>query len=286
MKRNELKSPDFQVPCHGPAKSHKREYMDERMILEIKNAVLGYHGKAVLQNVNFTIETGRTICVIGKNGAGKTTLFKSILGILPLLRGEILLDGRSIERWRQRDYARVIAYVPQARTLPFPFTAFDVVLFGRTAHLSRFASPGKRDRRIADECMEKLQISHLRNRVFTQLSGGEQQMVIVARALTQQPLFLVMDEPASNLDFGNQIRIITQVNRLKDDSLGILMATHSPDHAFMCNAGVMVVHSGKIWKSGGCNRIITEDVLKEIYGVDVCICSMKGIKTCMPVIDN
>ena len=193
MKRNELKSPDFQVPCHGPAKSHKRKYMDERMILEIKNAVLGYHGKAVLQNVNFTIETGRTICVIGKNGAGKTTLFKSILGILPLLRGEILLDGRSIERWRQRDYAQVIAYVPQARTLPFPFTAFDVVLFGRTAHLSHFSSPGKRDRRIADECMEKLQISHLRNRVFTQLSGGEQQMVIVARALAQQPLFLVMD---------------------------------------------------------------------------------------------
>ena len=256
------------------------------MKLEIKNATMGYFGKAVLHNVNLELTAGKTTCLIGKNGAGKTTLFKSILGILPLLRGEILLDGRDVRRWRRRDYAQVIAYVPQARTLPFPFTAFDVVLFGRTAHLSHFASPGKRDRQIADECMEKLQVSHLRNRVFTQLSGGEQQMIIVARALAQQPLFLVMDEPASNLDFGNQVRIISQVNRLKDDSLGILMATHSPDHAFMCNAGVMVVHDGKIWKSGDCNRIITEDVLKEIYGVDVCICSVKGIKTCMPAINN
>jgi iron complex transport system ATP-binding protein len=262
---------------------------DKIMKLEIRNATLGYFGKAVLRNVNMELTAGTTTCLIGKNGAGKTTLFKSLLGILPVLKGEILLDGRDIRRWRQRDYAQVIACVPQARTLPFPFTAFDVVLFGRTAHLSRFASPGKKDRRIADECMEKLQLRHLRNRVFTQLSGGEQQMIIVARALAQQPLFLVMDEPASSLDFGNQIRIITQVNRLKDDSLGILMATHSPDHAFMCNADVMVVHNGKVWKSGNCNRIITEKVLKEVYDAEVCVCSVRGksnetIRTCVPLI--
>ena len=234
------------------------------MKLEIRNATLGYFGKAVLRNVNLELTAGKTTCLIGKNGAGKTTLFKSLLGILPVLKGEILLDGRDIKRWQRRDYAQVIAYVPQARTLPFPFTAFDVVLFGRTAHLSHFASPGKRDRQIAAECMERLQISHLRNRIFTQLSGGEQQMVIVARALAQQPLFLVMDEPASNLDFGNQIRIISQVNRLKNDSLGILMATHSPDHAFMCRADVMVVHNGTIWKPGTCDRIITEKMLKNL----------------------
>jgi iron complex transport system ATP-binding protein len=260
------------------------------MKLEIKNATLGYHGKPVLRNVNLEFGTGKTTCVIGKNGAGKTTLFRSILGVLPLLRGEILFDGRNIRRWKCRDYAQIVAYVPQARTLPFPFTAFDVVLFGRTAHLPRFASPGRRDRRIAEECLEKLQVSHLRDRVFTQLSGGEQQMVIVARALAQQPVFLVMDEPASSLDFGNQIRIITQVNRLKDDSLGILMATHSPDHAFMCQADVMVVHNGEIWKSGNCDRIITEKILKEVYDANVCVCSVKGksnetIRTCVPVMN-
>jgi iron complex transport system ATP-binding protein len=257
------------------------------MKLEIKNATLGYHGKAVLSNVNLELTAGKTTCLIGKNGAGKTTLFKSLLGILPVLKGEILLDGRDIRQWRQRDYAQVIACVPQARTLPFPFTAFDVVLFGRTAHLPRFASPGKKDRQIADECLEKLQVNHLRDRIFTQLSGGEQQMIIVARALAQQPLFLVMDEPASNLDFGNQIRIITQVNRLRDDALGILMATHSPDHAFLCRADVMVVHDGKIWKTGYCDRIITEEVLKEVYDANISVCSVKGnsnetIRTCVP----
>ncbi|MDR2681201.1 MAG: ABC transporter ATP-binding protein [Tannerella sp.] len=260
----------------------------EMMKLEIRNATLGYHNNAVLQDVNLELSAGTTTCLIGRNGAGKTTLFKSLLGILPVLKGDILLDGKSILRWKCRDYARVIAYVPQVRTLTLPFTAFDVVLFGRTAHLSHFASPAKHDRRIADECLEKLQINHLRNRIFTQLSGGEQQMVIVARALAQQPVFLVMDEPASSLDFGNQIKIIAQVNRLKDDSLGILMATHSPDHAFMCRADVMVVHGGQIRKPGYCNRMITEKVLKEIYDADVCVCSVKGksnetIRTCVPV---
>ncbi|MDR3260388.1 MAG: ABC transporter ATP-binding protein [Tannerella sp.] len=260
------------------------------MRLEIKNATLGYYGKAVLKDVNLELSTGRTTCIIGRNGVGKTTLFKSILGILPLLQGEILLDGKSAPVWNRRAFARIVAYVPQARSLPFPFTAFDVVLFGRTAHLQSFSSPGKKDRRIAEACLERLQISHLKDRIFTQLSGGEQQMVVVARALAQQPAFLIMDEPTSNLDFGNQIKIINQVNQLKNDSLGILMATHSPDHAFMCGAEVVVVHREGIWQRGNCNRVITQPVLKEIYGVDVTVCSvpdkLSGTvrRTCMPVV--
>jgi iron complex transport system ATP-binding protein len=259
------------------------------MTLEFHNAHLGYPGKTVLSNINLTLNAGTTTCLLGKNGAGKTTLFKSLLGLIPLPGGEIRLGGKSINRWKRRDYARMIAYVPQARSLPFPFTALEVALFGRTAHLPHFASPRRADRQIAEDCLERLQIGHLRNRIFTQLSGGEQQMVIVARALAQQPLFLVMDEPASSLDFGNQVKLITQVNRLKDDALGILMATHSPDHAFMCRANVMVVHNGKIWKTGDCDRIITEELLKEVYGADVCVCSVRGrsnetIRTCVPVI--
>lgn len=244
------------------------------MTLEIKNAILGYRNKVVLQDVNIYLETGRTTCVIGRNGAGKTTLFKSILGVLPLLDGEILFDGKNIRTWKRRRLARVVAYVPQVRSLSFAYTVFDVVLFGRTAYLSAFSSPAKKDRMIAEECLEKLHISHLKNRIFTQLSGGEQQMVIIARALAQKTSFLVMDEPTSGLDFGNQIQIINRVNELKNDELGILMATHSPDHAFMCNADVAIVHKNGIWRQGHCNRIITEDVLKEIYGISVKIHSV------------
>jgi iron complex transport system ATP-binding protein len=241
------------------------------MTLEIRNATLGYPRQTILRNVNLTLHTGQTICLLGRNGAGKTTLFKSILGILPLMEGYIYVDGKDVRAWSRRKFARLVAYVPQARSLPFPFKAIDIVLFGRTAHLTAFTSPSAKDRLIAAECMEQLSISHLANRVFTQLSGGEQQMVIIARALAQQPAFLIMDEPTSSLDFGNQIKIISQVNALKNDSLGILMATHSPDHACMCEADVAVAHKGGIQNYGHCHQAITSDMLKDIYDVDVSI---------------
>ncbi|MDR1809996.1 MAG: ABC transporter ATP-binding protein [Prevotella sp.] len=258
------------------------------MKLEIKDATLGYGRKTVLENVDLDLNTNQTICVLGKNGAGKTTLFKSLLGVLPLLSGDILLDGKSIRKWSRRHYARLVAYVPQARSLPFPFKVTEVVLFGRTAHLSEFSSPGKKDRLIAEECLELLNISHLRNRIFTQLSGGEQQMVIIARALAQQPAFIIMDEPTSSLDFGNQIKVIRQVNRLRSNSLGILMATHSPDHAFMCNADVSVVHNGSLRWRGHCNTVINETLLQEIYGVRVSIAEASGgcsRKVCIPTVE-
>jgi len=239
------------------------------MKLEIQNGMFGYAGNAVLKDVNFELNTGEIVCLLGKNGAGKTTLFKSMLGVLKPLSGSILLNGKPIEHWNRPQFARLVGYIPQARSLPFPFTVMDVVLFGRTAHLSAFGSPGKKDRILAEECMDLLHIAHLKNRTFTQLSGGEQQLVIIARALAQQPAFLIMDEPTSSLDFGNQINIIRQVNALKNNALGIMMATHSPDHAFMCNANVAVVHQGTLRKAGHANDIISELVLKEIYGVDV-----------------
>jgi len=254
--------------------------MVKAMKLEIKNGAFGYPGKPILNDVNLELNTGEIVCVLGKNGAGKTTLFKSMLGVLKPLSGSILLNGRPVEHWDRTQFARLVGYIPQARSLPFPFTVMDVVLFGRTAHLSVFGSPGKKDRIIAEECLELLNISDLKNRNFTQLSGGEQQLVIIARALAQQPSFLIMDEPTSSLDFGNQIKIIRQVNALKNNSLGIIMATHSPDHAFMCNADVVIIHEGKIWKTGHSDTIITEEILKKVYGVDVKIRSLGNETEC------
>jgi iron complex transport system ATP-binding protein len=239
------------------------------MTLEIKNGVFGYPNKPILTDINLELNTGEIVCVLGKNGAGKTTLFKSMLGILKPLSGSILLNGKAIEHWNRPQFARLVGYIPQARSLPFPFTVMDVVLFGRTAHMSAFGSPGKKDRIIAEECLDMININYLKNRTFTHLSGGEQQMVIVARALAQQPSFLIMDEPTSSLDFGNQIKIIRQVNALKNNSLGIIMATHSPDHAFMCDAKVAIIHEGRIWKTGHSNDIVSEEILKEIYGIEV-----------------
>lgn len=245
------------------------------MKLEIKNGVLGYGSTVVLENVNFALHSNETVCVLGKNGVGKTTFFKALLGMLKPHAGTILLNDKPIDYWDKRKFAQLVGYIPQARSLPFPFRVLDFVLFGRTAHIGTFSYPDKKDKMIAEECLEILNIRHLIDRIFTQLSGGEQQMVMVARALAQQPAFLIMDEPTSSLDFGNQIKIIKRINELKNNSLGILMATHSPDHAFMCDAQVALVHDKSIWQYGYSNDIITEEVLKTIYGVDVKIREME-----------
>ncbi|MDD3079201.1 MAG: ABC transporter ATP-binding protein [Paludibacter sp.] len=259
------------------------------MTFELQNTSLGYPGHIVLKDVNYSVSTGEIVCVLGKNGAGKTTLFRTLLGVLKPISGKILLDGKDIEKWNRKHFAQKVAYIPQARSLPFPYTVKEVVLFGRTSRLSVFSSPGKKDELIADECLDMLNIRYLGNRIFTQLSGGEQQMVIIARALAQQPAFLIMDEPTSSLDFGNQIKIIRQVNDLKNNSLGIIMATHSPDHAFMCDANVAVVHNGTVWNTGHANDIVTEEMLKEIYGVKVRVKNLGNNpdchrKVCIPMV--
>ncbi|WP_221410500.1 ABC transporter ATP-binding protein [Apibacter sp. HY039] len=258
----------------------------ETIKIELRQAELGYKKSVVLKNLNVELLTNSTVCLLGKNGAGKTTLFKSILGILPTLSGSININGKNIAHWNRNELARHIAYIPQAKTLPFPFSVFEVVLFGRTAYLSQFSSPSKKDKIIADACLEQLNIMYLKNRIFTHLSGGEQQMVIIARALAQQPSFLIMDEPTSSLDFGNQIKIIQEVNNLRNEKMGIFMATHNPDHAFMCDADVLVVHEGTLWKQGYCNDILTNETLKQIYGVDIDVIDLKHNdkerKICIP----
>jgi iron complex transport system ATP-binding protein len=260
-----------------------------RMKLELRNIELGYGKRTVLSDINLEVNTGEIVCLIGPNGVGKTTLFKAILGLKKPTNGSIFLNGIDVSRWNHKEFARCIAYVPQAHNTPFPFSVLDVVLFGRTAHLGSFDSPGRKDRVIADECLDILNISHLRNQPFTQLSGGERQMVIIARALAQQPQFLVLDEPTSNLDFGNQVKVLNHINELKNKSLGIFMATHSPDHAFMCASKVVIVHNGGLMRFGDPETIITEESLKKVYGVDVLVINSPGKhetkrKVCVPMI--
>ena len=257
------------------------------MKFRIENGVMGYDGKPILRDVNIEIDTGSILCVLGKNGAGKTTFFKSLLGVLPLISGSIYLDDVNVAQWDRKKFASMVSYVPQAHSLPFSFTVMEVVLLGRSVHVKMFSSPSKKDKQIAEEALRKLKIWHLKDRVFSSLSGGEQQMVIVARAMSQQASFIVMDEPTSSLDFGNQIKIIRQVRDLQDKSLGIIMSTHSPDHVFMCGAQAVIVDSGKIFSVGSCENV-SESLLKKIYGVDILIdeCNKRNHrrKVCVPSI--
>ena len=215
------------------------------MRLEIERANCGYGGKPVVEDVSLSLDSGDVLCLLGANGSGKTTLFKAILGLLRLNGGRILVDGADTASWPQRRLARTLAYVPQAHTPPFPFAVRDVVLMARTAHLGLFGSPSRRDAAIAEDAMETLGVSHLAHARYTEISGGERQLVLIARAVAQQSEFLIMDEPTSNLDFGNQVRVLRRVKELAGRKLGLLMTTHFPDHAFLCASRVGGPKSGK-----------------------------------------
>lgn len=258
--------------------------------LELKNLCCGYGGRAILRDVSLSVGMGEVLCVLGPNGTGKTTLFKTILGLIDSLGGDLCIEGQSMKYWSRQRMARIMAYIPQAHNPPFPFKVLDVVTMGRTAHLGSFSSPAARDVEIARRAMVTLKISYLEDRVYTEISGGEKQLVLIARALAQEPRILVMDEPTSALDFGNQLKVLSHVRHLADRGLTIIMATHFPDQAFLYAHKVILLKGGVVYGMGDPNRTITEEALAELYGVDVRILNtgilssfgQREIKVCLP----
>ena len=262
------------------------------MRLEVQNASCGYEGKTIVSGISLEMQAGDSLCLLGPNGVGKTTFFKTLLGLLILKSGKILLNGDDIKKWSRKTFAKKVGYVPQLHTPPFPFKVIDVVIMGRTAHMGIFPSPTVKDQRIARETLEMLSISHLQDRVYTELSGGERQLVMIARALAQQPEILIMDEPTSNLDFGNQIKVLCQIKRLtKESNISVIMTTHFPDHAFLCASKVAVMGRDNTFITGNPADVITEEVLKQTYGVDVKVIEADEqpggkIKICVPVLKH
>ena len=261
----------------------------QRMI-QVRDVEFSYGKQEVLKGISFCMEKGEFVCVLGANGCGKTTLLKSILAFLTPQHGQVLLYGKDIHQMDERERARKIAYIPQYHTPPFPFTVRDVVLMGRTPHLSRICRPTEKDCRIADESMERLGIAHYANKSYTALSGGQRQMVVIARALAQQPDLLIMDEPTASLDFGNQYLVLAQVKKLAREGMGVLMVTHNPDHAFYCADRIIAMEDGKILSMGDAGKVINEAVMKAVYHMPVKVRSVslgEGLDAtiCIPVPD-
>ncbi|NLX90892.1 MAG: ABC transporter ATP-binding protein [Firmicutes bacterium] len=259
------------------------------MRLEVCDAVCGYGTKKVVENISFTVQSGEILCLLGPNGVGKTTLFKSILGLIKMLGGVIKVDGENVHAWPKKKLAQTFGYVPQAHTPPFPFTVRDVVIMGRTAYLGKFASPSKVDEEIAEQALDTLGISHLADRVYTEISGGERQLVLIARALTQQPQILIMDEPTSNLDFGNQARVLGQINELAKKGLAVIMTSHFPNHVFLCSTKVALMQKNNKFSVGSVEEVVTEENLKSAYGIDVKITTAADdchtLRSCIPIIN-
>ncbi|SEW46180.1 ABC transporter ATP-binding protein [[Clostridium] fimetarium] len=255
-------------------------------MLEIKNVVCGYKNNVILSDISFGVNKGSILSIMGANGIGKTTLFKTILGHLKLLDGEILLHGKAMKSLTSKEMAKQIAYVPQAHIPPFPFKVIDVVAMGRTSHISVFRSPSKKDMQIAQECLNTVNILYLQEKSYTEISGGERQLVLIARALAQKSEILIMDEPTANLDFGNQTRILDQIRALSKKGLTIIYTTHFPEHAFLCSSQVLVIKGKKEFVIGSASEIITSELIKEVYQVDALVkeikLDFKTVKICVP----
>ena len=254
------------------------------MSIQIQHLSFSYGTREVLKDVSFDAEHGQFLSVLGPNGVGKSTLFRCMLGLLTPSAGETLIDGAPIASFPPAGLARRIAYIPQSHNPVFNFSVFDMVLMGTTAQTGRLGSPGPRQREAAESALEKLGISHLRNRGYGSISGGERQLTLIARAIAQQAKVLVMDEPSANLDFGNRIRVMQTMRRLTEEDYCVIQSTHDPDQAYLWSDRILALHDGRVLAFGPPKETLTSHLISTLYGVDVEVCTMgdDAVRVCIP----
>lgn len=263
---------------------------DDVPLLELRRVACGYGARRVLSGISFAVPAGGVRVMLGPNGVGKSTLFKTVLGFLPVLEGEVLLDGGPIGALSRRDIARVVAYVPQVRDIAFGYTVREMVLMGRTPTLATGSSPGRDDEDAADAVIERLRLEPLAGRDVTELSGGEQQMVLIARALAAEPRLLMMDEPCANLDLGNQTMVLARVAALAETGIAVLMTSHDPNHALALGARALCVGRDGSLVERGAADLLAGSALSELYGIEIATgtlrsASGRSVSACAPVPD-
>ena len=236
------------------------------MSLVIENLSFRYGGREVLHEISFAAEVGELLAILGPNGVGKTTLFKCVMGLERPCAGRILADGTDLSALSPRARAHRVALIPQVHPLSFRYSVFDMVLMGTSHQLSSFAVPGERERAAARAALERVNVAHLSERPFDRLSGGEQQLVFVARALAQQARILLMDEPTASLDYGNRLRVLGAARDLARDGYTVLLSTHDPQHALWYADRAMALQDGRILALGAPREVVTADLLCRLYG--------------------
>jgi len=251
-------------------------------LIRVDGISFGYTEKAVLVDISLSVGEGEVVTLLGPNGCGKSTLIKIMLGLLRPTRGDIFYSGKNIRDFSSKCLAREIAYVPQIHKSTFPYTVKDVVLLGRIPHKTFFFRYSKSDMKISEEALDRLSIAHLANRAYTEISGGERQLTLIARALTQGARIFIMDEPASGLDYGNQLKLLDQMIRLSQEGYTFIKATHSPEHALWIADRAVMIKNGAIMADGACDDIINTENLLQLYNARVRVIDNGSFKVCVP----
>lgn len=240
------------------------------MRLELHNVSCGYQKKEpVIERISMDLNGGEICCILGPNGVGKTTLFKTLLGIIPVLRGSISINGQDVTSWKAKERSRVFAYVAQAHVPVFPYKTEDIVMMGRLGQIGRFSQPTRHDFEVTERAMDDMGLDYLRGAIYTEISGGERQLLMIARALAQEPDILILDEPTANLDYGNMARVLAKMKSLAKRGLCILFTSHMPDQAFLCDAKAALLFRNRPMLFGPCEQVITARTLQEAYHAPV-----------------
>jgi iron complex transport system ATP-binding protein len=239
-------------------------------MLEVRNLTFDYHDHRILDGIDLRLERPRVLSIVGPNGTGKTTFLKCILGILQPGSGSILIEGEESHRLPRRELAKRVAYVPQNIPYRFPTTVFDMVLAGRRPHMAW--RPSESDLSHAAWIIEEMNLTELAMREMISLSGGQAQKVLLARALAQEPLFLLLDEPTSSLDLRHQLEMLEVISSLKaTKKMGVLMAMHDLNLAARFSDTITMFHGGKIFRSGSPAEVMTPENIAEVYGVEAIV---------------
>jgi iron complex transport system ATP-binding protein len=226
-------------------------------------------GRPVLAEFSLDIPSGATTAILGPNGSGKTTLLRLILGVLTPGRGTIRLAGRPVASYPRWERSRLVGLVPQDEHVPFSLSAVEYVLLGRAPYLRPLQVPGQEDTRIALDALATVGAAHLVDRAVNTLSGGEQQLVVIARALAQRPRILLLDEPTAHLDLGNRGRLLGLLRSLVAEGINLVLTTHDPNLAAELADFVVLVGGGRVQDAGSVADILVPDKLLATYGVPV-----------------
>lgn len=246
------------------------------MTIEGCDLSIGYPERLVGSGLNVRLAQGEVLALLGPNGGGKTTLLKTLLGLIPARAGEVRVMDRPLDTLSAQERARIIGYVPQVHHGTFAFTVESVVLMGRTAHGSLFAAPTAHDREASLAALERFGIAALSQRAYTEISGGERQLVLLARALAQEPRFIVLDEPMASLDFGNQGKVMREIRALAEAGLGVLFTTHDPNHAMRAATRAYLLRDGTCLAEGPVADVLSRETLEQLYRAPVQIIREKA----------